>query len=236
MENLRYLRQIGIEGWDQSALEGATIAIVGLGGLGSASAAYLCAAGAGRLILIDDSEVDLSNLNRQVLYTEFSIGTKKVETARARLKAMNQEVDIVIKTERLTDDSANELLSGVDVIVDGLDNFESRFVLNRFSVKEKIPYIYGAVEGWEGFVTLFKPPKTPCLSCIMPGSYKKNADLQVAGVTPGVIGSLQAAEAIKYLMKLESALYNKLLVMDILSMKYDIVDIEKDNSCPICSA
>jgi adenylyltransferase/sulfurtransferase len=234
-EKIRYFRQLNVRDWNQEKLKSAEVMIVGLGGLGSVSALYLTAAGIGKLRLCDGDRVQDTDLNRQILYSEGSIGQLKVEEARRRLVSLNPNVDIDIFPEFVDSKNADGIMEGMDLIVDGLDNIESRFLLNQQSVKKKMPYVYGAVQGWEGFVGLFHPPHSACLACFLPQNIQKPADIPVPGVLPGMIGVLQATEVLKFIMGVEKILFNRLLVYDSQNLTFDIVKTGKNPKCPHCA-
>jgi len=235
--NERYLRQLRIPGWDQKKIRGSSVLIAGVGGLGSVTATYLAVAGVGRLVLCDPGIIERSNLNRQILYTEVSIGASKVEVARARLRAANPEVDFVIYNDLIKEDNIEKIAEGCDIIVDGLDNQEGRFLLNDFTVKKKLPFVYGAVCAWEGIVGVFQQPRTACLACVISPSrsFINSHSGSVVGTTPALIGAMQSAETLKIIMGMESCLLGKLLIVDTKCMKYDTIDLEKNKECPICS-
>lgn len=234
-EKERYLRQLPVQSWDQEKLKSAKVLIVGLGGLGSASALYLTAAGIGRLRLCDGDCVERSDLNRQILYSEESVGKLKIEEAKKRLELLNPDIEIETVVEVINSQNADDLTKGYDLIVDGLDNNESRFILNKQSVKKQIPYVYGAVQGWEGFVGLFHPPHTACLACVIPQDVKKPDVIPVSGLLPGTIGLLQATEAIKFIMGVERTLAGHLLIYDSRNLTFDIVETEKRPKCLYCT-
>lgn len=234
-EKERYSRQILIPGWNQEKLKQATALIVGLGGLGSASALYLAAAGIGRLRLCDGGRVERSDLNRQILYGESSVGLLKVEEAGQRIAALNPSVKLEKLNVLLDSYKADELLKGCQVIVDGLDNLESRFILNQESLKKRIPYIYGAVHGWLGYAGFFHPPQTGCLACLMQPNLSRPELVPVFGAVPGIIGLIQATEAIKWIQGITPSLLGRLLIYDGLHFTFDIVRVEKNPSCPLCS-
>lgn len=236
LEKKRYLKQLTVRGWNQEKLKSAKVLIVGLGGLGSVSALYLTAAGIGKLRLCDGDRVECSDLNRQILYLEESVGKFKVEEAKKRLASFNPSVEIETVTEFIESQNADELTKGCDLIMDGLDNIESRFVLNEQSVKMQIPYAYGAVQGWEGFVGLFHPPHTACLACILRQDVHRPDVIPIPGVLPGTIGILQATEALKFIMGVERTLLNHLLIYDSRNLRFDIVKIEKNRNCPHCAS
>ncbi len=234
-EKKRYSRQSHVRGWNQEKLKSSRVLIVGIGGLGCASALYLTAAGIGMLRLCDGDRIQETDLNRQVLYSQESVGKLKVEEAKKRLVLLNPNVDFEIIPEFMDSQNAGELIEGCDLIVDGLDNNESRFLLNRQSVKGKKPYVYGAVQGWEGFVGFFHPPDTACLACILPKETLRPVEIPVPGVLPGIIGVLQATEALKFLMGVRQNLHHRLLVYDSQNLTYDIVETEKNPDCTTCA-
>jgi molybdopterin/thiamine biosynthesis adenylyltransferase len=233
----RYLRQLQVTGWDQEKLGNSSALLAGIGGLGSVSAMYLTAAGIGKLILCDPGTVERSNLNRQMLYTEVALGASKVDVARARLSAQNPEVEIQIHKDKIDPENIGRIAEGCDIIVDGLDNQETRYFLNEYAVKTKKPYIYGAVYGWEGIVGVFQHPDTACLACVISPRRRFTDSFtgSVAGTTPATIGALQSSEAIKILMGMQSCLMGKLLIVDTKCLKFDTVAIEKNKECPVCS-
>jgi adenylyltransferase/sulfurtransferase len=234
-EKERYSRQLLIPGWNQEKLSQATVLVVGLGGLGSASALYLAAAGIGRLHICDGDRVERSDLNRQVLYSESSLGLFKVEEAGRRIAALNPAVTVVQHNAQLDSRNAAEIIVGCQVIVDGLDSLESRFILNQESVRREIPYVYGAVHGWQGYVGFFHPPQTACLACLMrPDAFKPDR-VPVWGVTPGAIGLIQAGEVVKWALGLTPSLLGRLLIYDGSSLSFELITVEKDPACPVCS-
>jgi len=235
LEKERYFKQLSVRDWNQERLKSAKVLIVGIGGLGSASALYLTAAGVGKVRLCDGGKVKRSNLNRQILYIEESIGKIKVEEAKKRLVSLNPDVEIETVPESIGGQNADELTKGFDIIIDGLDNIESRFLLNEQSVKKQIPYVYGAVQGWQGYVGLFHPPRTACLACVLPQDAQTPDTIPIPGVLPGIIGILQATEALKFMMGIEKTLAGSLLIYDSQNLTIDIVETEKNPNCPYCS-
>jgi molybdopterin-synthase adenylyltransferase len=234
-EKERYSRQLLIPGWNQEKLKRATVLVVGLGGLGSASTLYLAAAGIGRLHICDGDRVERSDLNRQVLYSESSLGLFKVEEAGRRIAALNPSVTVVQNNAHLDSRNAAGIIAGCQVIVDGLDNLGSRFILNQESVRRGIPYVYGAVHGWQGYVGFFHPPQTACLACLMRPDVFRPDRVPVWGVTPAAIGLIQAGEVVKWALGLTPSLQGRLLVYDGSSLSFEIITVEKDPSCPVCS-
>ncbi len=234
-EKERYGRQLLIPGWDQEKLAGANVVIVGLGGLGSASALYLAAAGVGKLRLCDGDKVELSDLNRQILYSESSLGLSKVEEAFRRITGLNPLVSVEKRDVFLDPGNVGELIAGCQVIVDGLDNLGSRFVLNEEAFRQRIPFVYGAVHGWQGYVGVFHPPQTACLACLMRPDSASRERVPVSGVTPGTIGLIQASEAIKLLLGMPSSLFGRLLIYDGVELSFETIGLEKNPTCPVCA-
>ena len=233
-EKERYVRQLGLEEWNQPKLKSARVFIAGVGGLGSASSLYMAAAGVGYLRLCDPDRVERPDLNRQVLFSEKSIGQSKVEEANKRLTALNPQVSVEVVAERIDKDNIERLAAGCDLLVDGLDNLETRLVLNSYSVQKRIPYVFGAVQGWEGMAALINPPQTGCLACLMRSLPPPSGLIPVAGFIPGMIGLIQAAEACKHLMGVRGTLAGRLLIYDSRALVFDVVEWEKNPTCPIC--
>jgi adenylyltransferase/sulfurtransferase len=231
------LPQLGPEG--QEKLAAATVAIVGVGGLGCPAALYLAAAGVGTLGLIDDDAVDATNLQRQVLFTERDIGRGKVEVAAQRLAAMHERLTINQHATRLTAANARELLAQYEIVVDGNDNFPTRYAVNDACVLSGKPNVYGSVLQFEGRASLFVPGHGPCYRCLYaepppPGLVPNCADAGVLGVLPGVIGSIQAAEAIKWICGIGETLVGRLLVIDMLAMSFDEFEVARNPQCALC--
>jgi molybdopterin/thiamine biosynthesis adenylyltransferase len=234
-EKERYSRQIIIPSWDQERLKQATVLIVGLGGLGSASAFYLAAAGVGRLRICDGDKVERSDLNRQILYSEASLGRYKVEEAGQRLIALNPSIAVDKFNVFLDSQNADKLTEGCQVIVDGLDSLESRHILNQESFRKRIPFVYGAAQGWLGYVGLFHPPQTACLACLMRPGLIGPDRVPVAGVTPGTIGLIQASEVVKWILGLTPSLLGRILIYDGRDLSFEIISVGKNPACPVCS-
>lgn len=237
-ERERYDRQIiipnfGLEG--QEKLKKATVLVVGAGGLGCPVSTYLAAAGAGEIRIVDFDDVALSNLNRQVLHWQENLGQSKALSASGKLARLNPHSVIKPLNEALTEENIGRILSGVDVVVDALDNFETRQLLNQGAVANSVPFIYGGVNGLMGMVTTIVPSKTPCLSCLFPHTAPKEI-FPVLGTTPAVIGAIQATEVIKLIVGLGRPLTGRLLVYDGLEMSFSTVNVERDPSCPVCGS
>ena len=240
----RHLRlpDVGLDG--QKKLESARVLLVGAGGLGSPAAYYLAAAGIGSLRIADDDVVDRSNLQRQILHTDARIGMAKVESAAIALSALNPRANIEAVRERITSANVERLLEGVDVVVDGADNFPARYLLNDACVKLGIPLVYGAVHRFEGQVSVFDAGRhrgsAPCYRCLFPEppppeAAPNCAEAGVLGVLPGVIGLLQATEAIKLLLGIGEPLRGRLLQFDALSMRFRETRLGADPQCPVCA-
>ncbi|TWT23713.1 molybdopterin-synthase adenylyltransferase MoeB [Luteimonas marina] len=240
----RHLRlpEIGARG--QRRLETASVVVVGAGGLGSPAAFYLAAAGVGSLRLVDDDVVDRSNLQRQILHTDADTGVPKVDSAQTRLSALNPRVSIEGIAERLTSDNVERLIADADVVVDGGDNFPVRYLLNDACVHLGKPLVYGAVHRFEGQVSVFdagrQRGRAPCYRCLFPEPPPPEAapncsEVGVLGVLPGVIGLLQATEAIKLLLHIGEPLAGRLLHFDALAMRFRETRLSPDPDCPLCA-
>lgn len=240
----RHLRlpDVGLAG--QRRLEASTVLLLGAGGLGSPAAFYLAAAGVGRLRLVDDDVVDRSNLQRQILHTEAGIGTPKVVSAAAALSALNPRTRVEPIRERASAENVERLLEGVDVVVDGADNFPARYLLNDACVHLRKPLVYGAVHRFEGQASVFDAGRlrgeAPCYRCLFPEppppeAAPNCAEAGVLGVLPGVIGLLQATEVVKLLLGLGEPLSGRLLHFDALSMRFRETRLLPDPDCPVCA-
>ncbi len=231
----RYSRQIILFGEEgQEKLKSATVLVAGAGGLGSAVLYYLVAAGIGKLIVIDDGLVELSNLQRQILYTVDDIGKPKVLAAAEKLRKLNPHVEIIPVNKRITKELLEEYIEDVDIVVDALDNWEARAVLDSVCYKNNIPYVHSGVEGFYGQITFIIPGKTPCLRCIFP--MKKLGEkrvIPVVSTTPGILGVLEANEVIKYVVGIGEVLSNKLLVYNGLYNMFEVIEINAGD-CSIC--
>ncbi|MCX8119036.1 MAG: HesA/MoeB/ThiF family protein [Desulfobacterota bacterium] len=232
----RYDRQLMIEGIGpegQVKLMRSRIAIAGVGGLGSPVALYLTAAGIGTIRLIDHDQVTLSNLNRQVLHWEEDLGEKKVLSAARKLKRLNSKVQVETIAETITEANVARLFEGCDGIVDALDNLPTRYLLNRFAIEKDIPFFHGAILGFEGRVMTVLPKKTACLRCMYRGDVPAEK-FPVVGVTPAVIGCIQATEVLKYLLGIGQLLTNRLLLYDGLEAQFTEFTLSKNPECDHC--
>lgn len=242
-ELVRYQRHLSLAGFGmdgQLRLRGAKVAIVGVGGLGCPAAMYLTAAGVGTLALIDGDLVDPSNLQRQVLFTDHDVGKPKAEVAAARLAAMNGEVTIRRRVLRLDSGNALAELAGYDLVIDGSDNFPTRYLVNDATVLLGIPSVHGSVLRFEGRVALLGTKTGPCYRCLYPeppppGVVQDCSDAGVLGVMPGLIGVLQATEAIKWLCGLGDTQDRRLMVVDGLSLRFQSFAVSRDEGCPMCA-
>jgi molybdopterin-synthase adenylyltransferase len=233
-EREKYSRQILLFGEEgQEKLRNAKVLVAGAGGLGSPISTYLAIAGVGKLILADFDSVEPSNLNRQFLHHEKDIGRTKVESAKEKLLSMNSGIEVETIGEMLTESNVEYLIPECDVIVDALDNLETRHMLNRLAIKRRIPLIHGAVMGYDGQVTTIIPGQTPCFYCIFPRISRKEV-FPVLGTTPGIIGSIQANEVIKFLTGKGKLLESKLLFWNGLSGNFSEISLSKLNNCPVC--
>ena len=232
------LPEVGVEG--QQKLLGARVLLLGAGGLGSPAALYLAAAGVGTLGIIDMDVVDESNLQRQILHNMDRIGERKVDSAKKTLTAINPDVDVVTYDMRLDAGNVVELLSQFDIVIDGADNFPSRYLLNDASLKTNTPVVHGSIFRFEGQATVFKPFDGPCYRCMIPEPPPAElapscAEAGVLGVLPGIIGSIQALEAIKLILGIGDDLSGRLLAYDSLEQSFRTFKVNRDPECPACS-
>jgi molybdopterin/thiamine biosynthesis adenylyltransferase/rhodanese-related sulfurtransferase len=232
------LPEIGTEG--QQKLLDAKVLLLGAGGLGSPTALYLAAAGVGTLGIVDDDEVDVSNLQRQVIHTTDRVGVSKVDSAEQSIKALNPDVEVVKYATRLDRTNIAEILEGYDVVVDGVDNFPTRYLLNDASVRMRIPVVSASILGFDGQLSVFAPYEGPCYRCLYP--VPPPAELApscgangVLGVLPGTMGLLQATEVVKLVVGVGEPLIGRLLLYEALSATFTELKVRRDPECPICS-
>ncbi|MDP5210671.1 molybdopterin-synthase adenylyltransferase MoeB [Microbulbifer sp. 2205BS26-8] len=246
-EQSRYARhllmpEVGLEG--QLKLRDSRVLIVGAGGLGSPVALYLAAAGVGTLAMIDDDKVELSNLQRQVMYTEDDLDSAKAQASRHRLQEMNTDIDVIAIENRLNRDNVESIFEGYDVVIDGTDNFNTRYLIADACTKLKIPNIHGSVYRFEGLVSVFAPdvnPSTPCYRCLYPEPPPPElapscSEAGVLGVVPGVIGCLMATETVKWLLGIGVPLLGHVLSINALNMTFKKLPIEANMECRWCKS
>jgi len=242
-EVLRYARHIvlpGIGGDGQRRLREAKVVVIGAGGLGSPTAMYLAAAGVGTLGIVDFDRVELSNLHRQLLHDTGDVGRAKVDSASDRLHDLNPHVDVVAHRTMLSSENAMDILDAYDVVVDGTDNFPVRYLVNDATQLLGKPLVYGSVSQWEGQATVFLPgPGTPCYRCLFPeppppGTVPSCAEAGVFGALPGIVGSIQAVEAIKLVVGAGEPLAGRLVLYDALRNDVATVRLRWDPDCPVC--
>lgn len=230
------LSELGPRG--QEKLKTAEVAVIGLGGLGSVSALYLALAGVGKLTLVDQDTVEMNNLHRQVLYSTSDLRYPKVEAAARRIQQINPEVQVNPIPENIRAENVSSTLTGSDCVVDGLDNMQTRYEINRFCAEKRIPLIFGGAIGMEGNVATLKVPETPCLECILPDLV--DTDLPtcdtrgVLGATTGIIGAIQAMEAIKVLAEIEPKSQGKLMVFDFAQSEFRTIELRIRTDCNVC--
>lgn len=238
----RYARQVILKGFgpeSQARLGAARVLVVGAGGLGSPATMYLAAAGIGRLTLVDQDVVDVTNLHRQLLYDTADVGRPKLDVARERLHAINPSLTIATHNKRLTASNAAELVNGHDVVIDATDNFPTRYAINDACVAAGVPFVYGSVARFEGQVSVFATSEGPCYRCLFPeppapGTVPTCAEEGVLGVVPGILGLYQATEVIKLLTGIGTPLTGQLLMVDLLENESQKVRIAKRPDCTAC--
>jgi molybdopterin/thiamine biosynthesis adenylyltransferase/rhodanese-related sulfurtransferase len=232
------LPEVDVEG--QLKLLDARVLLLGAGGLGSPAALYLAAAGVGTIGIVDMDVVDESNLQRQILHNVDRVGERKVDSAKKTLTAINPDVNVVTHDVRLGADNVMDILSGYDIVVDGADNFPVRYLLNDAALKLEIPVVHGSIFRFEGQVTVFKPHDGPCYRCFLPEPPPAElapscAEAGVLGVLPGIVGSIQAVEAIKLILGVGEDLSGRLLAYDSLEQSFRTYRMLRDPECPTCS-
>jgi len=231
------LRDLGEHG--QRKLREARVVVVGVGGIGSVSALYLALAGVGELILVDQDTVEIHNLHRQILFTAQDLRLPKAEVAARRLMEANPDVKALPVADNLRTENAERIIERADVVVDGLDNMRTRYALNSACSKLGVPYVFGGAIAMEGNVSVFHPPETPCLECVLPSiddARLPGCDTRgVLGATAGIIGSIQAMETIKLLAGIGETLKGKLLICDFRRMEFDKIQIFRRENCDVCS-
>lgn len=239
----RYSRQMILPDWGaegQLALRDATALVVGAGGLGSPASMYLAAAGTGTLVIVDDDAVELVNLQRQILHGESDLGRPKAESGADRLRDLNPLVNVETVREHLTAENAGSLVSEADIVLDGSDNFETRYAVNAACVSQRKPLVTGSVIRWEGQVTVLRPNRDgPCYACLFPPDAEDReeacAEAGIVAPLPGIIGAIQALEAMKVITGLGEPLEGRLLTLDARTMRWTERGYGRDPKCPVCS-
>ena len=230
------LKELGVAG--QQKLAKARVAVIGVGGLGSASSLALALVGVGYIRVIDHDVIETHNLHRQILYTPDDLNQPKAEVAAKKLQSHNPLIKVEAVSKKVTESNIEALLADVECVVDGLDNRLTRYIVNRACVELHVPYIFGAAIGLEGNLSVFDPPETGCLECLMPpnsGTDQPSSKFGIIGATVGIIGTLQAMETIKLLTAIGKTMKGKLLVCDFKDMDFTAIPILKNSHCPVCS-
>lgn len=240
MDKERYDRQMALPELGprgQEMLTDGAVGIMGVGGLGSPAAFYLAAAGVGHLILADNQRPELTNLNRQILHWMEDVGERsKPASAAWKLRRFNPDIMIEVREEEVRADNIADVFEGADVILDCLDSYGPRYVLNDHAIREGVPFVHAAVDGLHGQVTVIEPGLTPCLRCLVPKAPMSKGTSPILGVTAGVFGCLQAAEAVKLLTGIGQPLLSKLLLGDLQHNTWDIVEIARSRDCQACGS
>jgi len=232
----RYSRQIELEGWGdegQERLLASRVFVAGVGGLGCPAAVYLASAGVGEIVVCDGDFVERSNLNRQFLYTRDDLTKPKAPVAAAQLRRLNPDITVTPVIAEINRSTAPGLIEGADLVLDCLDNPETRIALNRAAIAAFVPMVYAAVSEYTGYLSFLNPPATPCLECFVDGT-RPAVDPPVPGCTAGILGSLEAMEALKFLTGTGQTLAGRLLIMEGTVPSFDVIEIEKDPGCPAC--
>lgn len=233
----RYDRQmlisgLGLEG--QRKLKASKIVVAGLGGLGCPASLYLAAAGVGKITLVDKGKFKLSDLNRQILCWQRDIGRSKAEVAKEKLKALNPEIKVESRVAEVNKDNVLDLMGDADVVIDGMDNWRTRFIINEHCVTQGIPFIHAGVSALHGQMITIIPGKGPCLRCIFPNSPVEVERVPVLGATPALLAALQVMEAIKLITGIGNPLTGRLLFLNGEEMEFEIVEMKRIVNCPIC--
>jgi molybdopterin/thiamine biosynthesis adenylyltransferase len=236
-QNERYARQIGLRGWGtegQERLLASRVFVAGVGGLGCAATVYLAVAGVGELVICDGDTVERSNLNRQFLYTMNDVAKPKAPIAAAALARLNPDVKVTPVFAEINRSSAPQLIRGADLILDCLDNPETRIALNRAAVAAGIPMVYAAVADYTGYLSFLNPPATPCLECFVGGT-RPAVDPPVPGCVSGTLGALESMEALKFLTGTGETLAGRMLIIEGAVPSFIVIDVARDPRCPACS-
>ncbi len=229
----RHIKLLGVEG--QRKLRGLRVFVAGAGGLGTFVAVHLAALGVGRIYVVDRDLVSVTDLNRQILYTPLDVGKPKAEVICRRLKDFNPFIEVHCLSEELSDEVLDDVLSGVDVVIDALDNWRSRHLLNRYAVEYGKPLIHGGVRGFFGEVMTVVPGETPCLHCLYP---REDDQREIPVISPvvSIVASIQVLELLKLVLNIGASLRGRLLLFDGLKMRFDVIEIQRNPQCPVCSS
>ncbi len=233
----RYNRQMLITDWalkGQRKLKASKVVVAGLGGLGCPASLYLAAAGVGKISLIDKGKFELANLNRQIHCWQKDIGRFKAEVAKEKLEALNPEIEVEALVKEITKNSVHDIIGKADVVIDGMDNWTTRFIINEHCVKQGIPFIHAGVSELHGQIITIVPGKGPCLRCIFPKTPSEIARFPVLGATPALFATLQAMEAIKLITGIGKPLVGRMLFLNGKEMVFETVEMKKSAKCPIC--
>src|SRR5215510_909949 len=231
------LPEVGLAG--QKKIKATSVLCIGAGGLGSPIAMYLAAAGIGKIGIVDFDSVDYSNLQRQILHTDADVGRSKAQSAKETINGINPHVEVILHNTRISSENAFDLIQPYDIVVDGTDNFPTRYLTNDACVLLKKPNVYGSIFRFDGQASVFAPPAGPCYRCLYPeppplGEVPSCAEGGVLGILPGLIGCIQATEAVKLILGKGSTLIGRLLLYDALQMNFQEFKIRRNPKCPIC--
>jgi len=235
-DQLRYHRQMIVQDWGEAGqlrLKSSSVFIVGAGGLGSPVSMYLAVAGVGEIRICDSDRIELSNLNRQILHNDSRIGEPKAASAERTIKDLNPAIRVITYSDHLDADTVDRIVGNPDIVVDCVDNYDTRYVLNTYCIKQGIPLVHAGVVGIRGQVTFLHPPRTPCLRCIFPEAPPRVVP-PVVGATAGLMGCIEALEVLKYLTGVGTPLAGKLLILDGEQMSFDTLAVGRRQSCPDC--
>ncbi|MGC9345835.1 MAG: HesA/MoeB/ThiF family protein [Candidatus Bathyarchaeales archaeon] len=236
-ELVRYERQMLISGWGvegQKKLKSAKVAVVGIGGLGCSAAIYLAAVGIGKIILVDKGKFKLNNLNRQILCWQRDVGKFKAEVAKEKLEALNPGIEVDAVVAKITNDNTHDVIGDVDVVLDGQDNWKTRFVINEYCVRHSIPFIHAGVSALHGQMTTIVPGKGPCLRCVFPKDPPEVEKIPVLGATPALFASLQVMETVKLVTGIGKPFVGRMLFANGEEIVFETVEVKRNVECPVC--
>lgn len=233
----RYNKQMLISGWGsegQTKLKASKVLVAGLGGLGCPSSLYLAAAGVGKIILVDKGKFKISDLNRQILCWQRDLGRSKVEVAKEKLKALNPETEVEAVFTEIRKDTVDGIIGDADIVVDGMDNWRTRFVINECCVMQRIPFVHAGVSMLHGQMITIVPGKGPCLRCIFPKAPPETVRIPVLGATPALFASLQVMETVKLITGIGKPLVGRMLFANGEEMAFETVEVKRNLKCPVC--